>query len=135
VSDTRVDWVVILLALLGSGIAIVVLVAWALWLRRRLPASKALHHLPWVMILTLLVPVAVGLRLLVSQLLSLFQALHHVRPVDRNALQRLALAETADQLKTVGLFLAVLSLSCLVVLTTVTWIEWRLLFRPPPSGR
>jgi hypothetical protein len=135
VSEAEADWLRILVALLGGGVAVAALITWALWLQRRLPKGKSTHWLPLVVSLAPVVPLGIGLRLVVHQLIDLLQAVPHVRPVDKDTLVRAALVEILDRWKTVELLFAVLSLSCLIVLVAVTGIERRVLFRPPPSGR
>jgi hypothetical protein len=124
-----------LLTLLGvPGLLVAVvglcLIAWARWLRRRLPDSQAAHWLPLLVGVAVLAPVALGVSGLINQLLDLLQALGHVHPSDKQLILSAGLREIVDQAKRVGLILAIVYLSALVVLAVVTVIERRVLRGP-----
>ena len=132
-SGMSVAWLVPV-ALLGVGAAIVVPVAWARWLRRRLPMNKLMGWLPNVVTAVLLAPLVFGLPPLLGSVLRVLQAVPHVRPADQGRLLRFGLGECLELAKYIGLALAVLSVICLIVLATVTVFQGEALRRRTPSG-
>jgi len=128
----NVPALLIVVAVLGAIAALCLPIAWARWLRRRLPDDRTARSLPWLIGVALAAPLALGVPDLLDQLITVLQAVPHVNPVYKQAVLAQGLREIVDHAKTMALILAVLYLSSLIVLAVVTGIEWRDL-RDPPS--